>query len=732
MKIDLSMVDIFEDSELELDKKITFIFGKNGTGKSTFIEEIKKMTSDYDVSIFQGFNNIIDENHQLNAVVLGEENIAINAKIEEKKKAIELKEKEIARINKNLSEPEIKENSNFWTRRCKAQEKYNAAEKKLTDFYTQSASTIKNKKNPQVAKTSYNKRNFQNDIPSAVLLQDEEKKELIQTIKSEIKMAPDILFPHEDMAQILDEINSILQKTVSERVKVKRIDNNPEKREFAKKGLLLHRKGEVCAFCGNKITDFVFEELESYFSADEVKDFQMEIVKRIEEMALIIQNISGIKVSLTDFYPNYVKEAMVMEEEIEKLKKSYTLFIDKLKNALDEKQKYLFEACNPILDEAPVGFADIEKRYQRLQEKNNGNDIETKKEEAVKRMRYHYVKQLMDEFDYSGIKTTLDVLFDEKEKREKEYDDERSKIYGSGGLKEDINNIMKEIVDLQNQTKNEAILADNINNKLLHMVSFKLKHFEDDESKGVYKVKDINTEAVRDITELSTGEKNVIAFLYFLEKLNEVKDDAVNKPRVIVFDDPMNSNDDGMQYLIIEELQALMKNLLETDHFILLTHNKHFYLNVKHNHNCRRDKFIRFQTNGAKTHIICLAKDAEDFKTSYESLWTELRILYEYDEISENMLLNPIRRIIETFTKFNALDKTAFCNKVSGAKKLFDVNSHSIDDIEAELNGKTKQEIIQMFYDCFEKNECGTHFFKYWENAHVDENGNLVISSEES
>ncbi len=52
------MVDIFEDSELELDKKITFIFGKNGTGKSTFTEEIKKMTSDYDVSVFQGFRKV--------------------------------------------------------------------------------------------------------------------------------------------------------------------------------------------------------------------------------------------------------------------------------------------------------------------------------------------------------------------------------------------------------------------------------------------------------------------------------------------------------------------------------------------------------------------------------------------------------------------------------------------------------------------------------------------------
>ena len=86
-------------------------------------------------------------------------------------------------------------------------------------------------------------------------------------------------------------------------------------------------------------------------------------------------------------------------------------------------------------------------------------------------------------------------------------------------------------------------------------------------------------------------------------------------------------------------------------------------------------------------------------------------------------------RIIETFTKFNALDKTNFCNEVSGAKKLFDVNSHSIDDIEAELNGKTKQEVIQMFYDCFAKNDYGNHFLKYWKNVSIDETGKLVMEN---
>lgn len=344
-------------------------------------------------------------------------------------------------------------------------------------------------------------------------------------------------------------------------------------------------------------------------------------------------------------------------------------------------------------------------------------------------MRYHYIKKMIDNFDYFSKKAEVDTLLREKEQREKEFENQKNLIDGPEGLKACMHAIMSEITDLQNQTKNESILAENINKKLLHMVSFKLDHFEDSESKGFYRVKDCNTNVTRDITELSTGEKNIIAFLYFLEKLNEVKEVPVNKPRIIVFDDPMNSNDDGMQYLIMEELQNLMQSLSGEDHFILLTHNKHFYINIRFHHYYNKDKFIRLQSNGVKTQIIPVEKEEDDFKTSYEALWMELKLLYEYDITSANMLLNPIRRIIETFTKFNALNKTTFCSKVVGAKKLFDVNSHSIDDLEAELNGKTKQEIMQMLYDCFKENEYGNHFLKYWKikSDSVDENGKLAL-----
>ena len=54
MIIDLSTVEVFDSNELEFDKRITFIFGKNGTGKSTLTEELKNLSAaEYEVSTFR-------------------------------------------------------------------------------------------------------------------------------------------------------------------------------------------------------------------------------------------------------------------------------------------------------------------------------------------------------------------------------------------------------------------------------------------------------------------------------------------------------------------------------------------------------------------------------------------------------------------------------------------------------------------------------------------------------
>lgn len=729
MIIDLSGVEVFDSNEIDFDKRITFIFGKNGTGKSTITGELRKLSSIYEVSAFQGFSNLIDENKRLNAVVLGEENTTISRKIEAKKEKIEVKNTELELIRKTLQKPEDNVTSNFWTRKTKAEQDYKAVEKKIDEFFSNSASKIKKMDGPRVSPTTYNKRNFQEDIAGASLLSEGELKQYIETIKSEEKDAPDIIFPKINFMELENATNVILSKSVVERIKINRLESSPEKREFAKQGLKIHKIGDVCSFCGSKIVGSVFDELESYFSADEVKTFQDEIQNKISEIDVLINQLSAVCIECNKFYPAFANAAKEISQELEEKKKKMMIHLEKLRRALDEKLKFLFETRPKITDTCIDNLDDIEKKYKALRKNNNENDLSKKKEEAIDKLRKHYVKKCLKEFNYDSIKAKLNTLETVMNQCIYEYNTEEEKITGSGGLNDVIRAIQNEIIDLQSETQNENLLAENINKKLKHMVSFELVHVEDDESKGFYRVKNVLTGREREITELSTGEKNIIAFLYFIEKLDEVKETASNKERVIVFDDPMSSNDDGMQYLIIEELQKLMKRLLRTDHFILLTHNKHFYLNVKYGHKYNEDRFIRFQSDGNKTHFVTITRENDDYKTSYESLWNELKLLYGMDEVSADLLLNPIRRIIETFTKFNAINKSMFCNSVDGAMKLFNVNSHSIDDIEAELNGKTKNEIIQMFYDCFSANDKAEHFKKFWEELQVDARGNIIFES---
>lgn len=195
----------------------------------------------------------------------------------------------------------------------------------------------------------------------------------------------------------------------------------------------------------------------------------------------------------------------------------------------------------------------------------------------------------------------------------------------------------------------------------------------------------------------------------------------------------MNSNDDTMQYLIITELQKLYqgKNREKfnpvSDYFICLTHNAHFYLNVqpqgyfkekKKDPNdetklievSKYDKNNFFWITNGKFHRIMSEK--EDLTTHYEILWMELKSLYESDLL--NSMLNSMRRIIETYTKFNKINPQKFYKDKEEQQKLFNVNSHSIDDLSAELVGKTKEETLNLFLQLFIDNDAEAHFNSYW------------------
>ena len=718
MKVDLSNEELFYEDEINFDKNLNFVFGKNGTGKSTLTKLLKEQGKvNYDVRVFQGFENMIGENNRLNAVILGEENNEIAQEIENMKKDIKKKEEEIDKIDSEIKEP--KDNSeNLWK---KVEEIKRIAEQKDTqiqNFYSKSASEIKNMTNPQISRTTYNKSDFILEKKNAKLLSEIEIQNLKQIIKTEVKIAQKIEFPNINLKDELKRVNLILEKKVEEKVRITRLENNEEKRDFARKGLHLHKIGEICSFCGNIIKKEEYEELEKYFLADDVKEFQREIEIAKNNYQQIVERIENIKFDKNNFYPNNIEKLIQIIEKYEEIKREIVKILKEFLENLEKKD--IFKENEKLtLDNISLNFNKISEEYDGLVKNNNSSNLSEEKEKAKTDLRYHFIKLALDEFDEKTKLHELSLLKEKKEEYKTEIEKKENEIKK---INDEIKKIKLEIIQLEAKTKNEKKLVENINKKIKYYTSFELVHKEDTEGEGFYSVKCLRTNEDRDITQISTGEKNIIALLYFIEKLNEINEVRARN-KLIIFDDPMNSNDDTMQYLIIEELQKLMRELLKNnkdDKFILMTHNVHFYINVKYDFDRRKNdyeknnNFIRLISDTKKTKIKYIKNKDEDFKTNYESLWHETKILSTLSSCDPAILLNPIRRIVETYTKFNGVDKKVFLSKIEGAKKFFDVNSHSIDDLEADLNGKSKENIIEIFKECFEKNNSIEHLKKFW------------------
>lgn len=709
---------IADSRELVFSKKVNFIFGKNGTGKTTISDEILgQLSTDYDVCVFKDFDGVV-ENDRLNAVALGTE----NAKIQ---KEIDIVDTEIADITKQVEQPENADTDNLFTKAAKSKAEYGKQEKKIDAFYTNSAQRIKNQSSPQIAKTSYNKANFQADISKANVLPEDSITAHKNTIKADKKPdAKDIRFPDFDLSSYLKSANEILQSSVAQTQDIPELTDKADKQTYARQGMSIHehKEGEICAFCGNEISEERWQILGGYFN-DEVKKLENRIATGIAKIDSALDGIKEIsEIKKDGFYDQFSQDIKNLNLQIVAKRSEYKEFLSSLKSALEGKKNNLFAKSTPLNIAVPTDFEDIEKECKGVVEKQNelSLNLETEQSKAKDALRYHGIKIILEEFKYDEEQNVLITLKTANDEAQKALNDK----------KEDLQKKQDARKALILQTKDEEKIAEKINKLLSNMgvVSFSLKLVEDtaEDQKGQYQIKS-HDERIRPITKLSKGEKNIIAFLYFILSLESV--DSKSKPKIIVLDDPMTSNDDTMQYLMIGEIQKLYRGLKDGNYFVLLTHNCHFYLNVRPNtgttykENGTEISFYEkygvqhLFSDGKRTAIKGISKGKQDFSTSYETLWKELVFLYNAADASPDLMLSPCRKICETYMKFTRKGIEAFYGENANAKKLFDVNQHSIDDFEADANGKTKDEIKTILYNLFAGNGAEDHINSHWKGG---------------
>lgn len=629
-------------------KQKNFIYGKNGTGKSTITQTISDLFhATHDVRIFQGFDSVA-ENSVLNAISLGRENASIQPQIDQVSLQISELEKDLIA---NDSRPD-----NLYARYQSKEKEYKEQEKSINNNFSSSASKLK-REHTDLTGVYYDIRNFKKDIKciensvSSVLLSDTETEQLQQLMnQEEIKIETKQSFPNVDVSGFLEATNEII---TTELVKSIILEfSTIEEQNWVRQGLNYHEKGDVCAFCNNPISEQRLDQLNHYFS-DNVKKFETRLSRAIEHLRSKKYEISKINViEPSQFYPIYREQISVLNTSILKLIQEYTQFLDFLIETLEKRKSNLFTTMSEISYKIPDSFEFIKGQYGKIyvENKKYGQNLTIKKEEAKNKLRLNLVNIELSGMDYSQEISDLKDLGKEKERLADEFQINQNNLIA----------LRKQKADLISQTIDESIAAERINKALrsLGNHSFQLV-LVSGEQKGQYTIKNIDG-STRDVDTLSTGEKNIVSFLWFLADLDNPSKNTEN-PQIIIFDDPMNSNDDTTQYLIISYLQDLINNLSENQQLFILTHNIHFYLNVRYDWWRKAPKTkltLHLKKIDGKSKILPIETQDKDLKTSYDALWTELRWLYQQDK--PDFMLNPIRRIFETFSKFNNISPSVF------------------------------------------------------------------------
>lgn len=697
-KLSLINVDMFKDDELAELPQQTFVYGKNGTGKTTLTRLIKEQASPQDIMhIYQGFKSVVGVDDNLNAISLGTINTELQPKIQDSRDRISEYDQQLAFGKENNLQDELTINK----------EKLTAAEKSLKRFLSASASTLKTDNQLIINNVNYNIKSFESDVHKALKTDQKEYNHLMDVVNQK-KLSTVIFtqFPVVNPQKNFQTVEEIVNQSITQSAIL--TFESDSHRNWAREGLDLHQYGvDTCVFCGAKLSNSRLADLNSYFN-DEIKKLESRIEDAISILETEINSTQDLQLlNVRDYYAQFENKVTELNLEIEQHKAELSKFNRQLINLVANKKQNVFSNEYVEMDTIPEGWQNLNTKISALVNENNkfGSDLEFETAKAMEKLRLHLVAVKLENGGYQD-------LLDLKNDRQGDYDHTKEKIDAVQDKLEEERIRFNKLVSL---TKDESIAANQINKMLKKMGNQSYQLVVDNTfAQGSYRVDDGNGN-IRDITKLSTGELNLVGFLYFVVGILK-KDDEVGKSRIIVFDDPMNSNDDTAQYLIITELQKLLKSSNENDQIFVLTHNSHFYVNVRYGwwNNSKREQrtTLHLKKSGPTTEIVVVENKEDDLKTSYDGLWAELKWLYNAQK--PEYMLNTIRRIFETFTNFEGITLSDFYEDDGEAKKLFDVNSHSIDDLEADLNGKDADALIEQVKDIFDRHGFIRHFETHW------------------
>lgn len=678
--------------------EVNIFYGRNYSGKSTYSKifqsiELKKLPDNYgdidfeiklanksiiksniiesdelpiDCKVFN--QQFIDDNIYLhNDNKLNSFQISIGSDTNETLRRIE-------ELRLNEVEPRNEQLLKIESDRTKKLKRLESSEDDLNSRLRKTASKIKNLKNPSVViGNRYDirdiKEEFENQSSHIPIIPSSDDKEAIDELNQKIEQAKiKILEENIDEPDKIDlvkfdasfnfilflkDTKNLLSKVVSVSTILDEYKNDSEKINWIKQGVDIHGDNpEKCIFCGNGINSEFIKNLKLAFS-DELRSLERNLESQKERIISEIQRLDTIRdINKDDYFKDSTSTIININKDIRNIISNRKEVLKVLESGILDKQRDIFSKIE-IDDLNWVDFSEIQVEIDSLYNSTieQIEQFENRKQKSIDFLRrYHLAKEFpVSEFTSLSQKVyqyqkDIEILNNEYNSLEKEKE-----------------NFENDISNLESSLKSEAEAVKRINtilqNSLAHS-EISLKSIDAEEN--IYFEVSRNEERAYNLSE---GEKSLIAFAYYIARLESLSPEEKLKT-ILFIDDPISSLDENNMFYIYNLIYCLIEKK-EFLQYFLSTHNLDF-LKYTNRFSSQKDYYLieklkQSEDEPAKSYIKRLPKHLKNKVTEFVFLFEQIYRVATDDETEDNYSVfynfpNNGRKFIETLLYFKYPD----------------------------------------------------------------------------
>tara|TARA_R110002124_G_scaffold249335_1_gene414454 strand:- start:981 stop:3335 length:2355 start_codon:yes stop_codon:yes gene_type:complete len=706
-------------TELKELKKLNFIFGSNGSGKTTISRIVEGTGTFPDCQITWAggspletrvYNKDFVEKHfdaesNIKGIYTFGKNVEVAEKIKTLKVEADAIKAKLGNLRKNLSGDDGISGKKKEREVLAAQliEDVWVAKKKFDGLDTAFTGLNNNKKN-------FCERYLTEASSNGATVRDiSELREDATTVFSGALTKATVL-PDQDGSKITAlESSAILKKRIigKEDVDIAALIEKLGNSDWVQQGRqYFDQLEDQCPFCQQK-TDAAFREsLEAYFDESYVAD-----LAAIDK--LLADYTSAARDLLTAYGASEIVESPYLDREaFEKDVAALRLALDSNVEHVTAKRKEP-SAQATLIDTDPLLAAvkvHIVTANKKIKANNDTIDnLAARKKELTSQIWKRLLedtKAIYDKFksETGGLDKAIKGLEFQIETETKSLSEKQVEIE-------------------ENERKITSIkpTIDEIN-KLLGSFGFTNFHLAESSTSGFYEVKRANGSDAKQT--LSEGEKSFITFLYFYYLVGgSFSSSGGTNDKVVVFDDPVSSLDADILFIVCNLIKAVVAEMRTgtspIKQVFVLTHNIYFHKEVTFDKNRRAGKkkdetFWVVRKTSQRSELISF--DENPIKSSYELLWKEVR----QKPPSDTAIQNVMRRILEHYFKFyGGITPEDIIEKFDGRDKMIcntllswvnDGSHFSIDDLHMTCDAGQVERYLNVFQRIFEESEHGGHF----------------------